>query len=195
MNVRKFLLLIVAVTVVFGGIAYLGERQVEEKEKAAHEQRQRDNLFRDNEIARARIARRRDSLALIDLKLKEARRERYEAGKAARKKREREKQASTSTLHWHDPKFNSRVTIKKVGGTYYLQDFLGKHMLETWHSSVPRYGHKNIRASGRIFTMVDRIGEPNIYYVLTETGSLNVYLNCEFGPCSYSRTMRRRHDK
>ena len=191
MNVRKFLLLIVAVAVVFGGVAYLGERRTKEMEEIAALYKQRQRERRRDSLDAISLQRKRDSLGLIKLKKQnEARRKRYEAGKATRQKR-----ASTSTLHWHDPKFNSRVTIKKVGGTYYLQDFLGKHMLETWHSSVPRYGHKNIRASGRIFTMVDRIGEPNIYYVLTETGSLNVYLNCEFGPCSYSRTMRWRHDK
>ena len=97
--------------------------------------------------------------------------------------------------YWYDPKFGVVVAIKRVGGTYYLhiQDGVfgdGEYELETWHSSMPHYGHKNLRRGGRIFVMVDRIGAPAIYYVLTETGDLDVYLNCEFGPCSYDRTMR-----
>lgn len=94
-------------------------------------------------------------------------------------------------LCWYDPKFDVIVSIKKVGGRYHLRDFLGESVLETWHSSRPRYGRKSLVRSGRIFVTADRIGEPNIYYVLTATGSLDVYLNCEFGHCSYDRTMRQ----
>ena len=53
--------------------------------------------------------------------------------------------------------------------------------------------HPNIRHKGLslTFTAKDRVGPPDMYYVLDEKRqALAVYVNCESGPCTYKRSIR-----
>ena len=49
--------------------------------------------------------------------------------------------------------------------------------------------HSDIPAAGVSLTLVDRVGEPDTYYVL-KPRKVDVWLNCEFGPCRYRRTIQ-----
>ena len=53
--------------------------------------------------------------------------------------------------------------------------------------------HSNITHEGLSLVMQDRIGEPDMYYVLdAKRETLALYVNCEIGPCTYKRTIRAR---
>ena len=53
--------------------------------------------------------------------------------------------------------------------------------------------HSNITHEGLSLAIQDRTGEPDMYYVLdAKRQTLALYVNCEFGPCTYKRTIRAR---
>ena len=55
--------------------------------------------------------------------------------------------------------------------------------------------HSNITHEGLSLTIgaQNRVGEPDRYYVLdVKRQTLALYVNCEFGPCTYARTIRAR---
>ena len=53
--------------------------------------------------------------------------------------------------------------------------------------------HSNITHEGLSLTIQDRVGEPDMYYVLdAKRQTLALYVNCESGPCTYKRSIRAR---
>ena len=92
---------------------------------------------------------------------------------------------STSvTGSWHDPLWSETKTITRESGTFYLRDGYGKERLERW---------SECRTCGRgpAFAVTNRTGRPDNIFVITPSGSLRQYTNCEFGPCTKYREMRR----
>ena len=43
---------------------------------------------------------------------------------------------------------------------------------------------------GDAYSLTDRIGDPDMLYVIRPDDDLDLHVNCEFGPCSKKRTMR-----
>ena len=92
------------------------------------------------------------------------------------------RQDESILFHGHDTVFDSPVVIEKTDKGYTMD---GTAMEERRHS--------NITHEGLSLAMQDRIGEPNMYYVLdVKRQTLTLYVNCEFGPCTYKRTIRAR---
>lgn len=90
------------------------------------------------------------------------------------------RQPESLLFHGHDTVLNSSVVIEKTDNGYTMD---GMAM------EVRR--HSNITHEGLSLVMQDRIGEPNMYYVLdAKRETLALYVNCEFGPCAYKRTIR-----
>ena len=53
--------------------------------------------------------------------------------------------------------------------------------------------HSNITHEGLSLVIQNRNGEPDNYFVLdAKRQTLALYVNCEFGPCTYKRTIRAR---
>ena len=82
----------------------------------------------------------------------------------------------------YDPVWKSDTVIRK-GSAGYTMDGAEMEVRKD-----PRIRHRGIPLA-----MVDRIGKPNMYYVLDiEGGKLAIYVNCEFGTCTHKRTIKRR---
>ena len=84
---------------------------------------------------------------------------------------------------WHDPMWDERKTISKEGDLLYLTDGYGKQALEPWSECQP--------CEGRAYALSDRSGRPDNVFVVTAAGVLRQHTNCEFGPCTSFREMRR----
>lgn len=85
---------------------------------------------------------------------------------------------------WHDSLWNESKTITRENGVLYLEDGYGKQILEPW-SECRTCG------PGSAFAMTNRTGRPDNIFVIIPSGSLRQYINCEFGPCTKYREMRR----
>ncbi|MCY3930458.1 MAG: hypothetical protein OXH70_01945 [Acidobacteria bacterium] len=85
---------------------------------------------------------------------------------------------------WHDSLWNESKTIARENSTLYLHDGYGKEPLERW-SECRTCG------PGPAFAMTNRTGQPDNIFVITPSGSLRQYTDCEFGPCTKYREMRR----
>ena len=80
----------------------------------------------------------------------------------------------------YDPILGDYVKIEKSEGVY---------MMDGMTMEVRR--HPNILDRGVSLAIVDRVGEPNMYYVLHQ-GELSIYIDCEFGPCRYKRSIQNK---
>lgn len=69
------------------------------------------------------------------------------------------------------------VTIVKRGGKYYMD---GSEMELLRHPDMPN--------DGVSLAMKDRVGRPNMYYLVLPK-KLDIYVNCEFGSCTYKRSI------
>ena len=85
---------------------------------------------------------------------------------------------------WHDPLWDESKTITRENGTFYLVDGYGKEQLERW-SECRTCG------LGPAFAMTNRTGRPDNIFVITPSGPLRQHTDCEFGPCTKYREMRR----
>ena len=86
---------------------------------------------------------------------------------------------SSLVFRGYDPHLGSHVKIEKSGGVY---------MMDGMVMEVRR--HPQIAGEGLSLVIVDRVGEPDMYYVLHRPDELSIYVNCEFGPCRYKRSIR-----
>ena len=50
--------------------------------------------------------------------------------------------------------------------------------------------HRNMPTDGLALVLVDRIGEPDNYFLVRD-GRMDIYTGCEYGPCSLKRTIRQ----
>lgn len=60
----------------------------------------------------------------------------------------------------------------------YLMD--GQPMEELRHANMP--------SDGLSLAMIDRVGRPNMYYLVLPR-QLDIYINCEFGACTFRRAI------
>lgn len=82
----------------------------------------------------------------------------------------------------YDPLSGSKTSIVLRGGDYYMDDAYmdGAQMEELRHENMPQ--------DGLSLAMVDRIGRPNMFYLVLPR-KLDIFTNCEFGPCNYRRSV------
>lgn len=69
--------------------------------------------------------------------------------------------------------------VERRNGRYYMDG-----------DEMERKRHPNISRGGLSLAMKDRIGSPNMYYVVRHPTRLDIYVNCEFGPCGFKRSIR-----
>lgn len=80
-----------------------------------------------------------------------------------------------------DPVWMGSVMVERRNGRYYMDG-----------DEMQRLRHKNMPGGGISLAMKDRIGMPNMYYLVRSRGRLDIYVNCEFGPCTFKRSIRAR---
>ena len=85
---------------------------------------------------------------------------------------------STIIFAGHDPFWQAQTTIVKRDDVYFMD---GEEMEELRHANMP--------ADGLALAIRDRIGAPDNYFLLRD-GRLEIYVNCEFGPCTKKRSFR-----
>ena len=73
----------------------------------------------------------------------------------------------------YDPLMQEEVTIVRRGGVYFMD---GHEMEELSHPKMP--------LEGLSVVVKDRIGPPSSYYLIRFC-KIEVYVNCEFGPCNH----------
>lgn len=78
----------------------------------------------------------------------------------------------------YDPLWQAQTIIIKRDGAYFMD---GEEMEELRHPNMP--------ADGLALAIRDRIGAPDSYFLL-RGGRLEIYVNCEFGPCTRKRSFR-----
>ena len=83
----------------------------------------------------------------------------------------------TIVFEGYDPLWESNTTIVKRDGTYYMD---GGKMEELRHPNMP--------SDGLSLTLTSRVGRPNMYYVVLPR-MLEIYINCEFGACTFRRSI------
>lgn len=77
----------------------------------------------------------------------------------------------------YDPLWQAQTVIVEHDGAYYMD---GEPMDELRHRNMP--------AEGLSLAMRDRIGNPDNYF-LVRHGRLEIYTNCEHGPCQLKRSI------
>ena len=79
----------------------------------------------------------------------------------------------------YDSLWQTQTIIERRDGRYYLD---GDKMEEKRHRNIP--------TDGLALVLVDRIGEPDNYFLVRD-GRMDIYTGCEYGPCSLKRTIRQ----
>ena len=77
----------------------------------------------------------------------------------------------------YDPMWESETSIVIRDGAYYMD---GERMEELRHEKMPK--------DGLSLAMVNRVGRPNMFYLVLPR-KLDIFINCEFGPCTYRRSI------
>ena len=77
----------------------------------------------------------------------------------------------------YDSMWEATTSIVFRDGDYYMD---GLRMEQLRHENMPR--------DGLSLAIVDRIGQPNLYYLVLPR-KLDIFINCEFGPCNYRRSI------
>ena len=72
--------------------------------------------------------------------------------------------------------WESMTSIVLRNGEYYMD---GERMEQLRHENMPR--------DGLSLAMVNRVGRPNMYYLVLPR-KLDIFTNCEFGPCNFRRS-------
>lgn len=83
----------------------------------------------------------------------------------------------TLIFEGHDPVMQWDTTIVLRNGKYYLD---GQEMEKLRHPSMPQ--------DGLSLAMKDRVGRPNMYWLVLPR-MLDVFVNCEYGQCTYKRSI------
>ena len=76
-----------------------------------------------------------------------------------------------------DTRLGYDMKIEDRNGTYYMDG-----------SRMERARHENMPKGGLSLAMTDRIGDPDMYYVV-KPKMVDIYVNCEFGPCEFKRSI------
>ena len=79
----------------------------------------------------------------------------------------------------HDSLWQTQTKVERRDGRYYLD---GDRMEEKRHRNMPN--------DGLSLVLVDRIGEPDNYFLVRD-GRMDIYTGCEYGPCTLKRTIRQ----
>ena len=79
----------------------------------------------------------------------------------------------------YDSLWQTQTIIERRDGWYYLD---GDKMEEKRHRNMP--------TDGLALVLVDRIGEPDNYFLVRD-GRMDIYTGCEYGPCTLKRTIRQ----
>ena len=69
------------------------------------------------------------------------------------------------------------MEIVKRSGEYYMD---GSEMEQLRHPNMPK--------DGLSLAMKDRVGRPNMYYLVLPH-KVDIYFNCEFGSCAFRRSI------
>lgn len=77
----------------------------------------------------------------------------------------------------YDPLFRVPTIIVERGGQYYMD---GQAMEKLRHPAMP--------ITGLSLALKDRIGVPDNYFLIFSK-QMEIYTNCEFGPCSFRRAI------
>ena len=85
---------------------------------------------------------------------------------------------------WLDSRWGETIEICGNAGTIYNRDGTSDR-LERWRSF-------DGRLRGRAYVMIDRIGRPNLAYVVQSNGNMGFWTGCESGPCQRSRILSRK---
>ena len=79
----------------------------------------------------------------------------------------------------YDSLWQTQTKIERRDDRYYLD---GDRMEEKRHRNMPN--------DGLSLVLVDRIGDPDIYFLVRD-GRMDIYTGCEYGPCTLKRTIRQ----
>ena len=77
----------------------------------------------------------------------------------------------------YDTYLGARTKIVERDGKYWMD---GHEMEKNRHPNMPKRGLS--------LTMKERVGRPNIYYVVRPY-KVDIYINCEFGKCEFRRSV------
>ena len=83
----------------------------------------------------------------------------------------------TIAFQGYDPLWQDTFTLVKRHGEYLVD---GAAMEELRHPNMP--------PDGLSLAMKDRIGRPDLYYLVLPK-KLDIYVNCEFGSCPFQRSL------
>lgn len=83
----------------------------------------------------------------------------------------------TLIFEGYDPVMQWDTTIVLRNGEYYLD-----------RQKMEELRHPNMPQDGLSLAMEDRVGRPNMYWLVLPR-KLDVFVNCEFGQCTYKRSI------
>ena len=95
--------------------------------------------------------------------------------------RTRSPAVTSGCQQWHDSQFGETIEICGNTGIIYSTDGI-PDQLERWPSF-------DGRLRGKAYVMIDRIGSPNLAYVVQLNGNLGFWTGCESGTCRRARIL------
>ncbi len=79
----------------------------------------------------------------------------------------------------YDPLWQAPTVIVERGGRYYMDG-----------DEMDKLRHPNMPADGLSLALRDRRGNPDNYFLIRDR-KMDIYIDCEFGPCSLKRSIDR----
>ena len=89
--------------------------------------------------------------------------------------RQSAKAVKSDCLQWYDPQWGETIEICGNVGIIHSQDGIP--------DALERWVHLDGPLQGKAYVMPDRIGSPNLAYVIQSDGTLAFWTNCERGDC------------
>ena len=85
--------------------------------------------------------------------------------------------ADTVVFRGFDPLWEALTVVTEHAGEYFMDG-----------DAMDVLRHPNMPSEGLSLALRDRIGAPDNYFLIRD-GRMDVYTNCEFGPCRKKRTI------
>ena len=86
--------------------------------------------------------------------------------------------ADTVVFKGYDPLWQAITVVEKRADQYFMDGDV-----------MDKLRHRNMPKGGLSLAIRDRIGAPDNYFLIRD-GRMDVYTNCEFGPCRKKRSIR-----
>ena len=79
----------------------------------------------------------------------------------------------------YDPLWQAPTIVVRRDGRYYMDG-----------AALDELRHRNMPAGGISLAIRDRRGAPDIYFLIRDR-AMEIYVDCEFGPCRFKRSITR----